>query len=43
LPKTGKAVEADDLKNTATWTALGWSETDWDFSGLSQGKWPTLK
>jgi hypothetical protein len=39
----GKAVEADDFKNTATWTALGWSETDWDFSGLSQGKWPTLK
>ncbi|MDR2509356.1 MAG: hypothetical protein LBC77_01785, partial [Spirochaetaceae bacterium] len=39
----GLAKTVDELKNTATWTALGWNETDWDFSGLSQGKWPTLK
>ncbi|MDR0538992.1 MAG: hypothetical protein LBG74_00595, partial [Spirochaetaceae bacterium] len=31
------------LKNATTWTALGWSGDTWDFTPLSQGKWPALR
>ncbi|MDR2467720.1 MAG: hypothetical protein LBD22_02025, partial [Spirochaetaceae bacterium] len=41
---SGKAVTAEDLRGLTTWTtSLGWSENDWDFSGLSDGKLPILK
>jgi hypothetical protein len=40
----GVANDANGLKKVATWTTgLGWDSTVWDFSGLSQGKWPTLR
>ncbi|MDR0538888.1 MAG: hypothetical protein LBG74_00065, partial [Spirochaetaceae bacterium] len=40
----GVANDANGLKKVATWTTgLGWDNTVWDFSGLSQGKWPTLR
>ncbi|MDR2491437.1 MAG: hypothetical protein LBD20_08565 [Spirochaetaceae bacterium] len=32
-----------ELETEATWTGAGWSAEVWDFSGLSEGKWPTLK
>jgi hypothetical protein len=42
----GKTI--DELKALDTWTniapnGLGWNTTVWNFSGLSQGKWPVLK
>ncbi|MDR0540211.1 MAG: hypothetical protein LBG74_06895, partial [Spirochaetaceae bacterium] len=50
ITKWGKGVANDTngLRKITTWTAaaptgLGWSTDTWDFSGLSQGKWPTLK
>jgi hypothetical protein len=40
----GAGVTAAALRNASYWTGtLGWSASVWDFSGLSQGKWPTLK
>jgi hypothetical protein len=43
----GLGTSLEDFKLKATWTTgsdgLAWDETVWDFSGLSQGKWPTLK
>jgi hypothetical protein len=44
LSKTsGLAKTLAELKTKSTWTSAGWSETVWDFSGLSAGRWPTLK
>jgi hypothetical protein len=41
-PGLGKTL--DELKQKSLWVdTLGWSESVWDFSGLSEGKWPTLK
>ncbi|MDR2510196.1 MAG: hypothetical protein LBC77_06090 [Spirochaetaceae bacterium] len=44
LGKTSGLAKTDaELKTEATWTGAGWDSSVWDFSGLSQGKWPTLK
>ncbi|MDR0527103.1 MAG: hypothetical protein LBG79_04735, partial [Spirochaetaceae bacterium] len=49
--KWGKGVQnttaSGGLKNAVTWTALGWSNTVWDFDGLTKSGadfyWPKLK
>ncbi|MDR0526920.1 MAG: hypothetical protein LBG79_03770, partial [Spirochaetaceae bacterium] len=42
--KAGAGKSLATLRTQATWTTvLGWSSDIWDFSGLAQNKWPTLK
>jgi hypothetical protein len=42
--KQGLGKSIAELKTQSTWTSgLGWSADTWDFSGLQQGKWPTLR
>ncbi|MDR2659766.1 MAG: hypothetical protein LBC27_07260 [Spirochaetaceae bacterium] len=39
----GLAKDADFFKTKSNWTSAGFTEANWDFSGLSKGLYPALK